>query len=127
MSRGTPAGSRRSSALSQPPRHPYTGALLSAVPIANPRRGRNRSALVLTGDVPNPINPPNGCRFHPRCPRARDVCAAEDPPLEFRGEAHEAACFLPLEKWPMTAHEMRTPETQPALPAVAVPAEVTAS
>ena len=89
------------------PRHPYTGALLSAVPIANPRLGRQRKAFVLTGDVPNPINPPSGCRFHPRCPRAQESCAAEDPPFERRSEGHEAACFFPLEKWPMTADEMR--------------------
>ena len=78
------------------PRHPYTGALLSAVPIANPRRGRGRSRFVLTGDVPNPINPPSGCRFHPRCPRVRDACAETEPALEPLGVGHEAACFYPL-------------------------------
>jgi oligopeptide/dipeptide ABC transporter ATP-binding protein len=89
------------------PRHPYTGALLSAVPIANPRLGRSRSTFVLGGDVPNPINPPSGCRFHPRCPRARDACAESDPPLAPLAPGHEAACFFPLEKWPLTDAEMR--------------------
>ena len=89
------------------PKHPYTGALLSAVPIANPRLGRGRSAFVLKGDVPNPINPPSGCRFHPRCPRAQETCAADDPPLARHGARHEAACFFPLERWPLTEAEMR--------------------
>ncbi len=89
------------------PRHPYTGALLSAVPIANPRLGRSRSTFVLGGDVPNPIDPPSGCRFHPRCPRARDACAESDPPLAPLAPGHEAACFFPLEKWPLTDAEMR--------------------
>jgi oligopeptide transport system ATP-binding protein len=110
------------------PRHPYTGALLSAVPIANPRRGRGRSTLVLKGDVPSPINPPSGCRFHPRCPRAADVCSIQDPELEARADGHEAACFFPLEKWPMTADEMRhaQPEVAPVAPD-RVPAEVRTS
>ena len=99
----------RASDLYRAPRHPYTGALLSAVPIANPRRGRGRSALVLTGDVPNPIDPPSGCRFHPRCPRAADVCAADEPPLAPVAAAHEISCHFPLERWPMTADEMRRP------------------
>ncbi len=88
------------------PRHPYTGSLLSAVPIANPRRGRGRSSFVLTGDVPNPINPPSGCRFHPRCPRARDTCSLTEPRLDSLAAGHDAACFFPLEKWPLTAAEM---------------------
>jgi len=88
------------------PRHPYTGALLSAVPIANPRRGRSRKAFVLTGDVPNPINPPEGCRFHPRCPRAQDDCSSSEPLLRALAVEHEAACFHPLEKWPLDADEM---------------------
>jgi peptide/nickel transport system ATP-binding protein len=100
----------RSRDLYASPRHPYTGALLSAVPIANPRLGRQRSAFVLGGDVPNPINPPSGCRFHPRCPRAQEECAVSDPPLERRADDHDAACFFPLEKWPLTAAEMRMDE-----------------
>ena len=89
------------------PRHPYTGALLSAVPIANPRLGRSRSTFVLGGDVPNPIDPPSGCRFHPRCPRTQETCAEQEPPLAPLAPSHEAACFFPLEKWPLTEAEMR--------------------
>ena len=86
------------------PKHPYTGALLSAVPIPDPRLGRARKPIVLEGDVPNPINPPDGCRFHPRCPRFQEgVCDATIPePVEVAAN-HTAACFFPLESWPMTA------------------------
>ena len=106
------------------PRHPYTGALLSAVPIANPRLGRGRSAFVLGGDVPNPINPPRGCRFHPRCPRAHVLCSETVPELETRAPGHEAACFFPLEKWPLSADEMRQrePEHEPSAMAALEPA-----
>jgi oligopeptide/dipeptide ABC transporter ATP-binding protein len=91
------------------PRHPYAGALLSAVPIANPRLGRQRKAIVLEGDVPNPINPPSGCRFHPRCPRFQEgICDAADPPLAEVSPDHRAACFFPLERWPMSAEEVGT-------------------
>ena len=62
------------------PKHPYTGALLSAVPIPDPDLGRRRETFVLEGDVPNPINPPSACNFHPRCPRFRQGhCDVEDP------------------------------------------------
>jgi peptide/nickel transport system ATP-binding protein len=90
------------------PKHPYTGALLSAVPIANPELGRARKAVVLEGDVPSPINPPSGCRFHPRCPRFhKGHCDVEEPPLYPFGPGHQAACHYPLERWPMDADEMR--------------------
>jgi oligopeptide/dipeptide ABC transporter ATP-binding protein len=91
------------------PRHPYTGALLSAVPIPDPEMGRKRRAIVLQGDVPNPINPPAACRFHPRCVRFHaGVCDVDEPLLRSFGDGHQAACHYPLERWPMTAEEMRT-------------------
>jgi peptide/nickel transport system ATP-binding protein len=94
------------------PKHPYTGALLSAVPIANPELGRARQAIVLEGDVPSPVNPPSGCRFHPRCPRFQEGrCDVEDPPLYPFGGGHVAACHYPLERWPMDADEMRRPSS----------------
>jgi len=94
--------------LYKQPKHPYTGALLSAVPIANPEVGRQREAIVLEGDVPSPVNPPSGCRFHPRCPRfVEGHCDVEEPPLYSFGEGQVAACHYPLERWPMTADEIR--------------------
>ena len=74
------------------PRHPYTEALLSAVPIPEP--GLRRTRIRLAGDVPNPINPPSGCHFHPRCPKAFDRCKVEDPVLKKIGDKHWAACHL---------------------------------
>ncbi len=94
------------------PKHPYTGALLSAVPIADPELGRARQSIVLEGDVPSPVNPPSGCRFHPRCPRFQEGhCDVEDPPLYPFGGGHVAACHYPLERWPMNADEMRRPSS----------------
>jgi oligopeptide/dipeptide ABC transporter ATP-binding protein len=81
------------------PRHPYTGALLSAVSLPDPDQSAAREQVVLVGDVPSPIAPPSGCRFHPRCPKAASVCVAEDPALEPRlgdGPDHLAACHLPM-------------------------------
>jgi len=99
------------------PKHPYTGALLSAVPIADPELGRARQSIVLEGDVPSPVNPPSGCRFHPRCPRFQEGhCDVDDPPLYPFGHGHVAACHYPLERWPMNADEMRRPSsTAPGL------------
>ena len=94
--------------LYREPKHPYTGALLSAVPIPNPKLGRERQPIVLEGDVPNPINPPTACRFHPRCPRFHEGhCDVEEPQLYPFGPGHSAACHYPLERWPMTADEIR--------------------
>jgi oligopeptide/dipeptide ABC transporter ATP-binding protein len=90
------------------PKHPYTGALLAAVPIPDPEKGRARKQVVLEGDVPNPINPPSACWFHPRCPRfVEGHCDVETPPLYPFGGDHVAACHYPLERWPMSYEEMR--------------------
>jgi oligopeptide/dipeptide ABC transporter ATP-binding protein len=83
--------------LYENPKHPYTGSLLSAVPIPDPRVAAASHRVVLQGDVPSPIDPPSGCRFHPRCPKAQlPHCAAEEPRLASFGDAHEAACHYPL-------------------------------
>src|SRR3954469_3132620 len=91
------------------PKHPYTGALLSAVPVADPDHARARAHIVLEGDVPNPINPPSGCHFHTRCPRFHEGhCDVETPQLVPRGgPGQEARCFYPLERWPMSDAEIR--------------------
>ena len=93
--------------LYEQPRHPYSGALLSAVPIPDPEKGRARRQVVLEGDVPNPINPPSACWFHPRCPRfVEGHCDVDTPELYPFGDGHVAACHYPLERWPMTMEEM---------------------
>ena len=74
------------------PKHPYTEALLSAVPIPDPKAKKQR--IVLTGDVPNPVNRPMGCHFHPRCPKATERCKVEEPVLKAVGTQHQAACHL---------------------------------
>jgi oligopeptide/dipeptide ABC transporter ATP-binding protein len=116
LGRAVEIGSRDS--LYVEPKHPYTGALLSAVPIADPRLGRERKQIVLEGDVPSPLNPPAACHFHPRCPRFVDGKCNVDTPLlgpVGTGAGHEAACHFPLERWPMTAEEMRHRDASPVV------------
>ena len=78
--------------LYENPMHPYTQALLSAIPIPDPRVERRRSRIILTGDIPSPVNPPSGCRFHTRCPIAFDRCKVEIPPFTEYKPGHFAAC-----------------------------------
>jgi len=82
--------------LYQRPIMPYTEALLSAVPIPDPDLSKQRERIVLEGDVPSPINPPSGCRFHPRCRYMTDICREVEPPLTDYGNGHLAACHHPL-------------------------------
>lgn len=76
------------------PMHPYTKALLSAVPIPDPVIEKKRERIILTGDVPSPINPPSGCHFHTRCPYVMDICKKVDPPFTEKGPGHFVACHL---------------------------------
>jgi len=88
-----------SAVLYSRPQHPYTEALLSAVPIPDPTAERARRRIILEGDVPSPANPPSGCVFHPRCPRAQEICTTAMPALASTGgdagKRHEVACYFP--------------------------------
>jgi peptide/nickel transport system ATP-binding protein len=84
--------------LYENPKHPYTGALLSAIPIPDPNLAAQKKRIILEGDVPSPIDPPPGCRFHPRCPRAQfPKCREDDPELTPHHRGQFAACHFPLE------------------------------
>jgi oligopeptide/dipeptide ABC transporter ATP-binding protein len=78
------------------PIHPYSQALLSAIPVPDPRENRARNRVVVGGEPPSPVNPPSGCVFHTRCPRAQERCSAEVPPLTEYANGHLAACHYPL-------------------------------
>jgi len=80
--------------LYENPLHPYTQALLSAVPIPDPKKSRARQRTILPGDVPSPINPPSGCRFHPRCPLAADICKQQEPDWRALASGHWVACHM---------------------------------
>jgi oligopeptide/dipeptide ABC transporter ATP-binding protein len=95
------------------PIHPYTSALLSAIPIPDPKENRARTRVSVTGEPPNPINPPSGCRFHTRCPRATEVCSAVEPQLTEYAGGHLAACHHPQN---VTAVEISAATRSPASP-----------
>jgi oligopeptide/dipeptide ABC transporter ATP-binding protein len=98
------------------PIHPYTTALLAAVPIPDPNENRARERIVVSGEPPNPIDPPSGCVFHPRCPRATDVCKTVEPPLTRYPNGHLAACHHPLN---VSAEEISAAQRDPSSPASA--------
>ncbi|MGI9185377.1 MAG: ABC transporter ATP-binding protein [Solirubrobacteraceae bacterium] len=95
------------------PIHPYTSALLSAIPIPDPKENRLRERTVVGGEPPNPIRPPSGCRFHTRCPRASDLCRTVEPPLTEYAGGHLAACHHPQS---VSGEEMAKARRSPASP-----------
>ena len=80
------------------PVHPYTLGLINAIPEPDPKRERSKQIEPITGELPSALNPPSGCRFRTRCPRAQEICAQEEPPLRSFGDRHLAACHFPLQQ-----------------------------
>jgi oligopeptide/dipeptide ABC transporter ATP-binding protein len=99
--------------LYRKPIMPYTEALLAAIPIPDPKRNRERERIVLEGEPPNPIDPPPGCRFHPRCPHATDICKRVEPPLTEYANGHLAACHHPQN---VSVEEISAAKKSPASP-----------
>ncbi|KXA89313.1 hypothetical protein AKJ57_05505 [candidate division MSBL1 archaeon SCGC-AAA259A05] len=97
--------------LFESPMHPYTDALLSSIPIPDPK-ARGEEITLIEGEVPSPRNPPSGCRFHPRCPYAKEKCGQKYPPLEEVDEGHYVSCWYPLEdgREGLTAKSKERPE-----------------
>jgi oligopeptide/dipeptide ABC transporter ATP-binding protein len=79
------------------PAHPYTDALIKTIPIPDPEAEANKEDTGIRGELPSPVNPPSGCRFRTRCPRAQQKCADEVPELRRFGPGHRAACHFPLQ------------------------------
>jgi oligopeptide/dipeptide ABC transporter ATP-binding protein len=104
--------------LYRQPSHPYAAALLSAVPVADPDLAAKRERVILQGDVPSPIDPPSGCRFHPRCPKAQQLCIDEIPPLTAKESGDLAACHFPVQPGENLARArpgIRQESTEPTL------------
>ena len=95
------------------PIHPYTSALLSAIPIPDPHENQARTRTMVTGEPPNPITPPPGCRFHTRCPRASEICRTVEPQLTEYAGGHLAACHHPQH---VNAQEVASATRSPASP-----------
>jgi oligopeptide/dipeptide ABC transporter ATP-binding protein len=95
------------------PIHPYTAALLSAIPVPDPELNRRRERIVVGGEPPSPVDPPSGCVFHTRCPRARDLCKTEVPRLTEYPNGHVAACHFPLN---ITKEECKASTKSPLSP-----------
>jgi oligopeptide/dipeptide ABC transporter ATP-binding protein len=93
------------------PRHPYTGALLSAVPVPDPALAKRKQRAVPGGDVPSPTNPPPACRFHTRCPKMQQVCAEQEPPLEAKAQGDLTACHFPLTEQEAAERTGKSPAT----------------